>query len=287
MPGHSRPGQALRSKGAIVSGSYPDCIYNDSRTGEHLPTVQGKRLADRNTTVAKASITEESLESETGQTPPVRRDPERTQREILHVAVTEFSRHGFNGARIDEIARQTRTSKRMIYYYFGSKQGLYVEALRQAYQMVRQLELNLDLDSLEPVAALRELVRSSLTYFENNPDNVRIIASENLLLNGAMEHSDPGFFELNRSAVDVVESILARGRASGVFRSGPDAPSALDVHQVLSALALNRTEHQKSFKAIFGRDMLGPDAGPHVRELIEETVLRLVLADADQARVTS
>jgi AcrR family transcriptional regulator len=249
--------------------------------------VRRKRPADWNKTVGKASITEKSLDREIAQTPPVRRDPERTQREILHVAVTEFSRHGFNGARIDEIARQTRTSKRMIYYYFGSKQGLYVEALRQAYQMVRQLELNLDLDRLEPVEALRQLIRSSLTYFENNPDNVRIIASENLLLNGAMEHADSSFFELNRSAVDVVESILSRGRASGVFRSGPDAPSALDVHQVLSALALNRTEHQKSFKAIFGRDMLGSDSGPHVRSLIEETVLRLVLADADQARPAS
>ncbi|MFY9653746.1 MAG: TetR family transcriptional regulator, partial [Trebonia sp.] len=40
------------------------------------------------------------------------RDPERTRQEILDVALTEFARNGYSGARVDEIAARTRTTKR-------------------------------------------------------------------------------------------------------------------------------------------------------------------------------
>ena len=61
------------------------------------------------------------------------RDADRTQREILDVATQEFAERGFAGGRVDEIAARTRTTKRMIYYYFESKQGLYAAVLQAAY----------------------------------------------------------------------------------------------------------------------------------------------------------
>ena len=72
-------------------------------------------------------------------------DPERTMAEILKVATTEFADKGLAGARIDEIAEATSTSKRMIYYYFGSKDGLYVAVLEAAYGRMREIETNLHL----------------------------------------------------------------------------------------------------------------------------------------------
>ena len=64
-------------------------------------------------------------------TPPRGHDPERTRQDILNVATEEFASAGFSGARVDTIAERTRTSKRMIYYYFGSKEGLYLAALEK------------------------------------------------------------------------------------------------------------------------------------------------------------
>ncbi len=55
---------------------------------------------------------------------------------ILEVATAEFADKGLAGARIDEIAALTHTSKRMIYYYFGSKEGLYLAVLEEAYRRV-------------------------------------------------------------------------------------------------------------------------------------------------------
>lgn len=205
-----------------------------------------------------------------------RRDPELTRSEILEAAVHEFAAHGPNGARTEDIARRTNTSKRMIFYYFESKSGLYRAVLEENYLRIRALESALFLDDLEPPAALRELVRASLAHYERHPDLARIVAMENLIMHGAVAEGIEEFKRINGSAVETISRILERGRLSGDFATGPDAPSALDVHQVLSALIFNRIEHRSTFRLAFGRDMLGDDA-PHVRSLIERTVLGMVL----------
>ncbi len=81
------------------------------------------------------------------------RDPERTKKEILEVATEEFAKSGFAGARVDEIASRTRTTKRMIYYYFGSKERLYIAVLEKAYEDIRVTEQNVDVENLDPVTA--------------------------------------------------------------------------------------------------------------------------------------
>ena len=210
-----------------------------------------------------------------------RRDPHLTQREIVDAAAKEFAEHGLDGARMDDIARGTNTSKRMIYYYFGSKENLYKAVLHENYLRIRSLETRLKLAELEPVDALKTLVRTTLGHYERHPDLARIVGVENLIMHGRIAESIEGFKKLNRSALDTLEDILRRGRESGAFRSGPDAPGALDVHQVLSALILNRASNRYTFRVAFDRDMLGRGQEKHIRSLIECTVLRLVLADPD------
>ena len=204
-----------------------------------------------------------------------RRDPELTRREILEAAIQEFAAHGPRGARTEDIACRTNTSKRMIFYYFGSKDGLYRAVLEENYRRIRALESSLRLDHLEPAAALRELIRASLGHYERNPDLARIVAMENLIMHGRVAAQIGEFSAMNASAVETIAEVLERGRRLGIFQEGPSGPSALDVHQVLSALVLNRIEHQWTFSLAFGRDMLGDDCA-HVRSLIEETVMRLV-----------
>src|SRR6476646_11233795 len=113
-------------------------------------------------------------------TKPRRRinDPEGTRRNIIEVATHEFARMGYGGARVDAIASRTRTSKRMIYYYFGSKEGLYLAVLEEAYSAIRRTEATLDLDALAPAEALRTLVGSTFDYYQKNPEFVRLVMNE-------------------------------------------------------------------------------------------------------------
>ncbi|MGX1315797.1 AcrR family transcriptional regulator [Streptomyces calvus] len=97
------------------------------------------------------------------------RDAARTRAEILDVATQEFARAGYDGARVDEIAARTRTTKRMIYYYFGGKEQLFTAVLERAYGVIREAEQQLDVDHLDPVAAVRRLAELTFDHPSGTP----------------------------------------------------------------------------------------------------------------------
>ena len=108
------------------------------------------------------------------------RDAERTRADILAVATREFADQGYAGARINLIADKTSTTKRMIYYYFGGKEQLYVAVLEQAYGFIRSLEQQLDVEHLDPVEAIRELAGLTFDHHESHPDFIRLVSIENI-----------------------------------------------------------------------------------------------------------
>ena len=200
------------------------------------------------------------------------RDAERTRAEILDVAGREFAERGYAGARVDEIAAKTRTTKRMIYYYFTSKENLFVEVLVRAYSVVRAAEEQVDVEGMSPAAALRRVAELTFDHHESHPDFIRLVTIENI---HAARHlaSAPALSELANPALDVLTRILANGRAAGEFRDDVDA---LDVHMLISSFCVFRTANRHTFDAIFGRDMLDAGSREHYREMLAEVVLRYV-----------
>ena len=87
------------------------------------------------------------------------RDAERTQQAILAAAKVEFAEKGLAGARVDTIAEQSGANKRMLYYYFGSKEDLYIAVLEDVYGAMRQTERELNLTHLEPMRSVAEVDR--------------------------------------------------------------------------------------------------------------------------------
>jgi AcrR family transcriptional regulator len=207
--------------------------------------------------------------------PPERiRDAERTRADILAVATSEFADRGYAGARINEIADKTSTTKRMIYYYFGGKEQLYIAVLEQAYSRIRGLEQQLDVEHLDPVEAIRELAGLTFDHHESHPDFIRLVSIENIHRARHIARSTV-LSNLANPALDVLDAILSRGRAAGVFRDDVDA---LDVHQVISAFCVFRTANRHTFGAIFGRDMLDPGRRDHQRRMLGDLVVSYLTA---------
>ena len=200
-------------------------------------------------------------------------DPARTMADIVEVASREFADKGLAGARIDEIAAATRTSKRMIYYYFGSKEGLYIAVLEDAYQRIRDTESSLHLDDLAPEQALRELVGATVDYQLAHPDFTRLVMTENIHRGEFMARSK-AIQGLNVPAIDAIAKVYQRGCEAGVFRSGLDA---LDLHMSISALAVFNVANKHTFSLIFKRDPDLPEAMQARRASIVEMVVRFVL----------
>jgi AcrR family transcriptional regulator len=199
-------------------------------------------------------------------------DPERTRADILEAATREFAEKGLAGARVDLIAEATRTSKRMIYYYFGSKEGLYVAVLEQEYRRIREAEARLHLEDLPPEDALRRLVGSTVDYHLGHPDFTRLVMTENIHRGQYLAQSQV-IQSLNVPAIDAVSRVYERGLAAGVFRSGIDP---VDLHMSISALALFNVANKHTFSLIFKRELDSPAAVVARRDSIVEMVVRFV-----------
>ena len=139
----------------------------------------------------------------------------------------------------------------MIYYYFGSKEGLYVAVLEEAYRRIRHIETDLHLEDLGPEDALRRLVSFTVEYQWKNQDFIRLVMNENIHRGEFLSQSEI-IRELNIPAIEAVQSVYERGVTEGVFRAGLDP---VDLHMSISALSFFNVANQHTFSLIFDRQV--------------------------------
>ncbi|HUA51876.1 MAG TPA: TetR/AcrR family transcriptional regulator [Candidatus Sulfotelmatobacter sp.] len=201
-------------------------------------------------------------------------EADATRRNILEIATEEFAAKGYSGARIDEIAARTDTSKRMIYYYFTDKEGLFVAVLEEAYRRIRTIEAALDLDHLPPREALRRLVGFTFDYQNANPDFIRLVMVENIH-DGAHLARSRAIQDVNVKAIDAIRALYRRGVAAGVFRAGLEP---IDIHMSISALSFFNVSNRATFSRIFAHDMTSRDALARRRAVVIDTIERFLAA---------
>ena len=237
-----------------------------SKPASRLATKSAVKNAIKN--IAAKPINTLAIAEKTSRT----NDPARTMAGILEVATAEFAAKGLSGARIDEIASITKTSKRMIYYYFESKEGLYVAVLEEAYRRIRQIEQQLHLEDLAPEEALRKLVGFTVDYQWNNPDFVRLVMNENIHRGEFLAQSKT-IQGLNIPVVHAVQQVYERGVEQGVFRANLDP---LDLHMTMSALSFFNVSNHHTFSLIFKYSLENAVNYQARRESITETMVRYV-----------
>ncbi|MEV0778294.1 TetR family transcriptional regulator [Streptomyces sp. NPDC050433] len=207
------------------------------------------------------------------------RDADRTKAEILDVATRELARRGYTGARVDDIAALMRTTKRMIYYYFGSKEQLYTAVLENAYSEVRAAERALDVDHLQPVEAIRTLAELTFDHHEAHPEFIRLVSIENI---HQAEHirKSPVLASLGTPALDLITRILEAGRESGDFTASADA---IDVHMMISSFCFFRIANQYTFEALFGRDLTAAKHRTRHRRMLGDMIVAYLTGAATPA----
>lgn len=199
-------------------------------------------------------------------------EAEATKKDILAIAREEFADKGLAGARIDEIANRTNTSKRMIYYHFASKEGLYRAVLEDEYDRISETETALPIDRMSAEDALRANVRLTFDYHHDHPEFVRLVMNENIHY-GAFIKSVSGIMRRRQSVERVLGEIIAKGRAEGVFRDGLDP---IDLHMTISALCFYNVSNRYTFSEIFGRDLTSAQATDRRREQVADIVVASV-----------
>lgn len=202
------------------------------------------------------------------------RDPEKTRQNILDAATDEFARHGLGGARVDRIAERAGANKRMLYYYFGSKEELFLAVLEAAYERIRSAEHELDLEHADPREALKRLVEFTWRYSLEHPEFQSLLNSENMYKGHHLRRSRR-VHRLHSPLVETLRDILRRGERLGLFRRGIDP---VQLYISIAAEGYFYLSNRYTLSRIFARDLMAPRAlaarERHVRDMILNSVSR-------------
>jgi AcrR family transcriptional regulator len=195
-----------------------------------------------------------------------------TQDNILRAATQIFAKHGYSGGRVDQISKAAKSHDRMIYYYFGSKEGLYIAVLEGIYRRFNDAEARLKLDVGQPEAALVAVVDFMWDYYQRTPEFITLLNDENLHRGThigkslrARDYSSP--------AIGILEAILASGVEQSVFRPGL---SARDVYLTIAGLNYFYLSNRFTLSAFLGEKLDSKEALTHWRQVVVDTVLRAV-----------
>ena len=205
---------------------------------------------------------------------PAVRDADRNRAAILRAATGEFAAHGLGGARVDRIAQHAKTNKRMLYYYFGDKEGLYLAVLEAAYEHIRGEEQKLRLGDLSPEDGMRELCAFTWHYFVAHPEFMSLLNTENLHRARYLKRSTK-VRALHSPLVAMLSELLDRGCRDGVFRRGIDP---VQLYISIAALGYFYLGNGHTLSTIFGRNLLAPRARTERQAHVAELVLRSLAA---------
>ncbi|MDP9605278.1 UNVERIFIED_ORG: AcrR family transcriptional regulator [Variovorax paradoxus] len=204
---------------------------------------------------------------------PRSRDADRSQLAILASARDEFSARGLAGARMDSIAERAGLNKRLIYYYFGSKDDLFLAVLERVYADIREAEQRLHLEEIDPVEAIRQLVSFTWNYYLEHPEFITLLNSENLHCAAHLKRSER-IQEMNSPLVQLLDTVLERGRRDDLFRAGVDP---VQLYISIASLCYFYLSNNHTLSAIFGRDLRAPKAMAQRLSHMTDLVLGYVL----------
>jgi AcrR family transcriptional regulator len=223
---------------------------------------------------------------------PRRRDPaagarpgirelsaQATRGSILRAAIRIFATHGYDGGRVEQISRAAKSHDRMIYYYFGSKEGLFQAALGEIYRRFNDAESALVLDPARPVAALEAVVRFMWGYYRKHPEFIRLLNTENLLRGRHLSKS-ARMREYSSPAIGILQGVLDAGKARGTFR---DDVTARDIYLMIASLGYFYLSNRYTLSAFLDEQLDAPAAMAHWERFIVDAVMRTVSVTAPVA----
>ncbi|HEV8097214.1 MAG TPA: TetR/AcrR family transcriptional regulator [Burkholderiales bacterium] len=181
-----------------------------------------------------------------------RRNPERNKDRILRAATDEFARHGLGGARVDRIAERAGANKRMLYYYYGNKEALFLAVLESRYAHIRRAEQGLRLGDLDPAEGMRRLIAFTWNYYLKHPEFLTLLNSENLHQGRHLRRSRQ-IAAMHSPLVAMLKDLLERGARKGEFRNDVDP---VQLYISIAALGYFYLSNRHTLSTIFERDLL-------------------------------
>lgn len=204
---------------------------------------------------------------------PAKATTPTTRNNILQAATTVFARYGYDGGSIEKISKSAKSVDRMIYYYFGSKEGLFIEVLENAYRRMNDAELKLKLDASRPVVGLNAVIAFVVSYYRKNPEFITLLNTENLQRGRHIAKSERAR-EYSSPAMAIISELLHNGITQNLFRKDV---SARNVYLLIVATAYFYMSNRYTLSAFLGENLQSTEAIKAWQAFISSTVMRSVL----------
>lgn len=205
-----------------------------------------------------------------------------TRDSILKAATKVFAKYGYDGGSVEKISKAAKSFDRMIYYYFGSKEGLFIAVLEGIYRRMDEAEASIELDATRPVESLTAVIRFVLGYYRKNPEFVTLLNSENLHKGRHIAKSLRAR-EYSSQAIAIIQQLLTSGVQQGLFRADV---AARDLYLLIASTGYFYTSNRHTLTAFLGEPLETPEAVSHWEDFVIETVLRTVDAGVSDQPTT-
>lgn len=232
-----------------------------------------RKASVRNTTVRKVAAHKAAAPKAAAPKAGVRElAAQATRSAILRAATKVFAKHGFAGGRIEQISTAAKSHDRMIYYYFGSKEALFIAVIEDAYRRFNEAEQALALDVAQPQQALTDVIRFVWRYYQKNPEFITLLNTENLLRGKHIAKSAKAR-EYSSPVIAITDSVLRSGATLGIFRTDL---GARDVYLMIAGMAYFYLGNRYTLSSFLGENLEAPAALAHWEAFIVDAVQRTV-----------
>lgn len=205
--------------------------------------------------------------------PPNAPDKTATIRRILDAAYDVFGERGLELSTMEAVAERAQLSKQLIYYYFGNKEGLYVEVLNEHLRKSHAPVLDYDYDALPPLEAIRKLFEIGYDWHLRHSHSYAI---DQLSTRSKLDLSNSTHERYGERTTELIGTIVRRGQADGSIRQDIDP---LFVHVLIWVLNVGFLSSGQLFEGYMGVDLTTPEATGTWRGLSVETIIAVLSAD--------
>lgn len=203
-----------------------------------------------------------------------RRNAAATRERLLKAALAEFCEKGLDGARTANIAARAKCNIRMLYHYFGNKEGVYLAALERVYAQLRAREEELDLLHLDPETGMIALVEFTYDHMLAHQEFLKMICIENIQ-QGKLLHRLKSVPQDAMPLVKSIETLLRRGQKQGIFHKRADP---IQLYVSILSLSYVHISNKYTLSITFGRDLTDSKWLAARRKHVRDMVLEFLMA---------
>jgi AcrR family transcriptional regulator len=204
---------------------------------------------------------------------PAKATSASTRDNILSAATEVFTRYGYEGGSLEKISKSAKSVDRMVYYYFGSKEGLFIQVLENSYRRMNDAERKLKLDTSQPIDGLNRVIGFTLAYYRKNPEFITLLNLENLQRGKHIAKSERAR-EYSSPAIAVISELLQNGIAQKIFRKDV---SARNVYLLIVATSYFYMSNRFTLSSFLGENLQTAKAIQAWQSFISSTVMRSIL----------